>query len=943
MSDASYIKKLLAAFRASLVGLLLVVGFHQIAGRLPASAYQQGSAEQGGADPRRIRATAQHNDSHAWRAGAGTIFLTDAEIVNGKHVSAEALAAEISLETEEFQKYSISFLFGTIIILSLLFEFLHDRLMRTLEQRKMYEYLKIPRSLFKELAIFGFNGLALKVLVNSGSLFFFEQLIVAFTRPCKQVVDRLHETASEDLSKMFETIDILIFMIMFMYVGIVLVMTLLAHVVEGRWEQAEKKSLQSIQKEYMDRKGNIIERWITKTRLLREFEFHLLRREFFFPSPPMKRHKAVKPRDFRFAKFLGNCLTNLVVTMIDIPASCFLFLFVFVFAIQPLFWLDGVHLTMALMFCPWVLLGCLLVIDWKVGNIHQWILPNTQPFVRESMASTKTREEKVYCVLGDIPLDIACFQNINTKPLMFDHLRNPLRRTESTFKKFLWGTSSPTAQQNLFWFKKNGPRVLLHYLQLLLFLTSVFCAVYLKFLIPEAGYPHVPYTFQCYIFVGFTIIPLLLLLFAVFPNVLMMLTVVQNTVQMRNEKMIRHTVSQIIDEQECQYTKLISQLKLKGYVYELMTCDSKQFLRWFMDVEDYFQNVHEDEIAAMEELFRCYDTDATGNVDKAEMTRCLVAQGKLPHVAEETVNTWWTVFTRMAHDELINDRGKWIRTPADHSRSQEEGKPAEESTAAEESKEETPDLHALRSPKSMPRLLAEDVETAERERDPFLRKGTRRKITIISDPSTQFVSMEDTREQTARKTGHKYRYTRLQAHPSFDLSLPRTNPIIEPNGNVKLTEYNFYIFMVAMHIVEESRFKQLESKIERYLTEVVANGEESVDNKRFFEKLPDVCRRSELKTEQDIQELFKNVRGEVDDADINEGDALFDTSSVTSSGGVLIHEITAWLERFDKWEGGSGGGRHTWKQQVYITNPRDTQARETFQATNFDASRLLGY
>merc|ERR1719341_2064651 len=120
------------------------------------------------------------------------------------------------------------------------------------------------------------------------------------------------------ICEIFEEIHILIFVIMVCFIALVTILLLSAQHTHKHFQLNEIRQDDNWNLETM----SFLKKWA----YLDTLRYRLIRHEFYHPCDG-KEIRGVKPATFDFSEYLGRCMVEFVVELIEIPPSSFVVLF----------------------------------------------------------------------------------------------------------------------------------------------------------------------------------------------------------------------------------------------------------------------------------------------------------------------------------------------------------------------------------------------------------------------------------------------------------------------------------------------------------------------------------------------------------------------------------------------------------------------------------------
>lgn len=513
--------------------------------------------------------------------------------------------------------------FGVIITLSILFEVGQGALYAHFRGSEKHEYIKIFDALFKELTMLGFVGLCLMCLVKGGIMTDVAYLIAA-AHAIPEEVHALGEEVKEEtqrrleadpvaklLCEIFEEIHVLIFVIMICFIALVTILLVTAQATQKKFRISEHMTQEQVLDMAWDQTG--VKRVWNKFHYVDTLLYRIIRREFYNPFDG-HRHRLVTPSTFDFSEYLGRCMIEFVVELIEIPPGSFLVLLVVLLGTRRLMLTPSEQLPQVFAAGSWVLFFLLVIVVAKLHGIFFNCLPEASPSYTSPLPPRASR------LIGT-----------DTRPRF---CRHKLQRANNPITSYFLGTSSPTKQEALFWFWSNGPRFLAVSVQLLLFLQAVFLAVFFR-MGAYAALSHAPLIWTLSQWV-----PFFVGLFFLWPRILFYYTIATSTNLMKSHEHMEETIHHIEKEQFKRYEFLIMELNSHARVHMIKTLSNAMYQDWkAIQIKKFETTVNNSrEIAA---AFDLWDTDKSGRIDEGEMRACLKAQNNSDTRVDRIMDKWF--------------------------------------------------------------------------------------------------------------------------------------------------------------------------------------------------------------------------------------------------------------------------------------------------------------
>jgi len=328
------------------------------------------------------------------------------------------------------------------------------------------------------------------------------------------------------------------------------------------------------------------------------------------------------PASFDFSDYLGVCMADFVVQLVEIPSVSFATLFLLLLGAKPAFRMERENQELFLNALAWtiaVLLGLGVLL---LRNIYYELLPEYGNL--KSLEDYMARE-----TVGS-----------TAKP---KYQTKPFKRGTGNLTAWLCGTRAPNKQESLFPFWRNGPALIAFSLQISLFLQAIYIAVYWVYIFPHEEHQKWRAVVQ--------FLPLLVSLTVLWPSVLYLYTIVTATGMMQQDDIVEEISRRVEAQQFKRYSILITELETSALVHQLLLMDNYlttkvavkggHYEKWIAGkLSEFSMTVPRDQQHTIQEAFKTWDRDNSGAFDVAELTGLLQSQGR-SHAAIESVLRQW--------------------------------------------------------------------------------------------------------------------------------------------------------------------------------------------------------------------------------------------------------------------------------------------------------------
>eukprot|EP00392_Amoebophrya_sp_AT5.2_P000499 g500.t1 len=486
--------------------------------------------------------------------------------------------------------------------------------------------LKMIDAMFKELTILGFVGLSLMCLVKSGALTvaavtIFEHhhlehhvaqhheaeshghvvhhhTVVSYEHgeqgdlegggaeaaaARRRLHGAFHDPIAEELFEMFEAVHMMIFFVMVAFIALVGCL-----LVQSSMTRAKFHLCQNLRAEHLP-SLTFKQRLLGGPTILQDtIEFRLLQKEFFHPWDRKMQNPEAHPASFDFSDYLGVCMADFVVQLVEIPSVSFATLFLLLLGAKPAFRMERENQELFLNALAWtiaVLLGLGVLL---LRNIYYELLPEYGNL--KSLEDYMARETAIYIAVYWV--------------YIFPH------------------------EEHQKW------RAVVQFLPLLVSLTVLWPSVlYLYTIVTATGMMQQDDIKEQPIFLD-----------------MLMIRVAGLCVVGSRAKYL-NGCRRVEAQQFKRYSILITELETSALVHQLLLMDNYlttkvavkggHYEKWIAGkLSEFSMTVPRDQQHTIQEAFKTWDRDNSGAFDVAELTGLLQSQGR-SHAAIESVLRQW--------------------------------------------------------------------------------------------------------------------------------------------------------------------------------------------------------------------------------------------------------------------------------------------------------------
>lgn len=247
---------------------------------------------------------------------------------------------------EYIENWVIIALFIVIIVLSIIFELLVGTLEEYLLRRGLHKLQDMLDCAFKELTILGFISLLLYSIVRLGAMRKLNDKYLGVSKTEEAAIAEAEAHGEEPyppthLTETFETIHVLIFMIMVTFVLQVAALTALGYRTMRTLEYLDAKTDDDLRNDV----ASLLEREHPSERSIRQSLEHWgIRRRFISTTNPlMPKPRRLEPGfpKFSFAAYLIHCFGEGLADMVELPPSILILTLLIVALLRPAMSLPG--------------------------------------------------------------------------------------------------------------------------------------------------------------------------------------------------------------------------------------------------------------------------------------------------------------------------------------------------------------------------------------------------------------------------------------------------------------------------------------------------------------------------------------------------------------------------------------------------------------------------
>ncbi|EER10706.1 calcium binding protein, putative [Perkinsus marinus ATCC 50983] len=590
--------------------------------------------------------------------------------------------AEMETEEEEEEEVS-SWVYVTevvvVIVLSLLFEYIQERIREKLEEEGKTTLVRMMDTLFREIMILGFIGLFVFICTKTGLA----------KEISKAVVGEAAKEGGEDpLAESFESIHMIIFCCITLMLG--------AERITRRWDVWEQmpetgrekhadprhNSLERrlVERGFLDEEGNeksalkFSENWysyVVPDELRDIVIWRLLRHEFLFPSHRREQQKLAlasqvpevrDPIVFDFERYLTEKLGEGFVELVEVDLATWVVAVLFTPCIA---WILSYATSMRIaMICgfSWLLLLAMFTFYVHISNVMMALSPvvpsravvllqmlsgtlqgtSLAAFQRSyrsspDRASTKRPSDSESPACSSEEEDLT-EPLLHAKSRMFswvprfrqqEEYFRPLHQRSTVMKIICQHRHRvPNAQERLMWFEEYSLDIFAHMLEMMMFFQAVLTATLIVLIVVggPAQWSVVSWVFYVLSWVEWAVMTRYLV-----PHAMSRLTLVTSIEYLKDPQLIEKVTFDVKRERLSQALKVLSVVKLEGKARRLAAEGADT-----ISDEEYeaalatYKSLSEEAKEKVESTFESFDADLSGTVDCQEMEEVMAAMGVVP-------------------------------------------------------------------------------------------------------------------------------------------------------------------------------------------------------------------------------------------------------------------------------------------------------------------------
>eukprot|EP00743_Colponemidia_sp_Colp-15_P003313 GILK01003578.1.p1 GENE.GILK01003578.1~~GILK01003578.1.p1 ORF type:complete len:785 (+),score=118.73 GILK01003578.1:64-2418(+) len=418
-----------------------------------------------------------------------------------------------------------------IILLSVLFEkFQHWLIHKLHNAENGASLVAIIRALFSELTVLGFIGVLLFVLNHYGVTKDISKAVFCPGGICPNGQSTSAEASrgyKKLLPELFETVHMLIFVIMVTFIVFVVCLLIISRIVDLWWKRTEERSLTETEQEYRavlsTRQSLSKLEWFISWRLqnrLRKLrnrlDYHLIRNQFIHP----RRFDGFMqlPENFHFFHYLSLAKGRMFVELVEIPLSTWIIVMICAVLMRFIIDADVIYQEAMYTLGGFIILAVMVIIMLKLWSIKGYLLP----MARRHDNSRDLESEQTSLLSNDVIDEDPKYQLVQLK-------------LRSRVVSFLFGKPMANKHERLFWLDELGPKFILYSVQLCLFLTVIHLAFFvllLDSLFSEGAYWGILWS-------ALSLVSTYCCVFSVFPNIVRHYVTVTMIEHMKNDEIAR--------------------------------------------------------------------------------------------------------------------------------------------------------------------------------------------------------------------------------------------------------------------------------------------------------------------------------------------------------------------------------------------------------------------
>jgi len=550
------------------------------------------------------------------------------------------IAEEVKSKLENDEHYkkrhnALSMVFVAVILLSMVLKEVRDWTMSKIKAREDEHQLKMVNALFEELMTLGCIALLGSVLIRLGVIDMISGEILG--SPPKDAItatgghgdgsvsghsNLVYSWAFEDLraghciselTMLFEDVHLLIFAVM---AGLVGTSAINMHFVNRNlvcWAESEDILLHS-DGTLIKALGQIAERHAVARGIIfaqRRYE-HMIRyvcfrSEFLEPSDGLK-PRGVSTETFNFHEYMKYLCGEAIAWQVEIPFWCYIVLLLGLLTVRPLFRLRGFQATGTFVIATAIIALCFWLLDSKLRHIEAMMAPSCKQVLavfRDPQVISRTER------------DMAIRKLLGNKA--FRSLESLDRRRFVWLRQLLNGTSSPTQQEQLFWFQRRGSDFIWASVRVLLLLQSLVLGV--------VGF-HVlmfPYTWRAHWPAAVVIALLSILIFHLYHTCVIRTVLVTSTELMTRSDVVDAVNARNRQRAQTDHLHLLQKIKAEAVRHSLRKQRRRGDLGEWLQA---YSALPDNQRQTIESRWRAYATDPSGLMSLRDFRHALKSVGK---------------------------------------------------------------------------------------------------------------------------------------------------------------------------------------------------------------------------------------------------------------------------------------------------------------------------
>ncbi|KAF4672960.1 hypothetical protein FOL47_011149 [Perkinsus chesapeaki] len=593
--------------------------------------------------------------------------------------SANALNAEIGEEEVSAWVYVVEVV--VVIVLSLLFEYAQERVREKLEEEGKGTLVRMMDTLFREIMILGFIGLFVFICTKTGLA----------KEISKAVIGAAEEGGEDPLAESFESIHMILFCVMVVFIFQCITLMLGAERITRRWDtweemaetgrethvDARHKSLERrlIDRGFLDEEGKekallkFSENWLSyilPDELRDIVIWRLLRHEFLFPSHSRGQKLALTsqiaevrdPIVFDFERYLTEKLGEGFVELVEVDLATWVVAVLFTPCIAwILSYSTAIRIAMICAF-SWILLIAMFAFYVHITNVMialSPVVPSRAVVLLQMLSGTSLAAFQRHYRSPDrfssrrrsSPPESPDYSSeeedltqplLNAKSKMFswvprfrqqEEYFKPINRRSTVMKVICQHRHRiPNAQERLMWFEEYSLPVFSHMLEIMMFFQAVLTATLIVLIAIGGPSQWSVWSWLCY-FLSWG--EWAIMTRYLVPHVMSRLTLVTSIEYLKDPELIEKVTFEVKRERLLQALKVLSVVKLEGKARRLAAEGEDTISDEEYEAALYtFESLSEEAKAKIESTFETFDADLSGTVDCQEMEEVMGAMGVVP-------------------------------------------------------------------------------------------------------------------------------------------------------------------------------------------------------------------------------------------------------------------------------------------------------------------------